>query len=58
MSEAMIRMRSGHRAVDIASWKGKAYPMPPHLRKEDGLTEGASSPVPQWKHRWRVEGGA
>ncbi|CAE7947537.1 TNXB [Symbiodinium sp. KB8] len=45
VSEAMIRMRSGHRAVDIASWKGKAYPMPPHLRKEDGLTEGASSPV-------------
>ena len=41
VSEAMIRMRSGHRVVDIASWEGTTYPVPPHLCKEYGLTEGA-----------------
>ena len=41
-SEAMIRMRSGHRVVDIASWKtGDSFPVPPHLSSEFGLTEGA-----------------
>ena len=41
VSEAMIRMRSGHRVVDIASWEGTTYPVPPHLCKEYGLTDGA-----------------
>ena len=43
-SEAMTRMRSRHRVVDIASWKkgdSFCFPVPPHLSSEFGLTEGA-----------------
>ncbi|CAE7436187.1 RE1 [Symbiodinium necroappetens] len=41
VSEQMQRLRSGHRVVDIASWRGGDFPTPPHLKEEFGLTNGA-----------------
>ena len=41
VSEPMLRLKSGHRAVDIAVWRGGSFPTPPHLKEEFGLTEGA-----------------
>ena len=39
VSEPMLRLKSGHRAVDIAAWRGGSFPTPPH--EEFGLTDGA-----------------
>ena len=41
VSEPMQRLRSGHRVVDIAAWRGGEFPTPPHLQEEFGLTKGA-----------------
>ena len=39
--ESMQRLRSGHRTVDIASWKGGTFPVPQDLCEEYGLTKDA-----------------
>ena len=41
VSEPMQRLRSGHRIVDVADWPGGAFPVPPHLKEELGLEDGA-----------------
>ncbi|CAE7224945.1 RE2 [Symbiodinium sp. CCMP2592] len=41
VSEPMLRLKSGHRAVDIAAWRGGTFPTPHHVKEEFGLTDGA-----------------
>ena len=40
VSEAMMRMKSGHRLV-ASGWKGGKFPVPPDLRKEFHPKDGA-----------------
>ena len=40
-SVEMIRLGSGHRIIDVASWSGKTFPVPDQLRAEFQLKAGA-----------------
>ena len=37
----MIRLWSGHRIIDVASWSGKSFPVPDQLKTEYQLQSGA-----------------
>ena len=37
----MMRLKSGHRTVDVAKWFGEVFPVPEQVRDQYGLCEGA-----------------
>ena len=39
--DKMLRLKSGHRTVDVTKWDGGLFPVPPQVREQYGLSEGA-----------------
>ena len=54
--DRMMRLKSGHRTVDVAKWFGEVFPVPEQVRDQYGLCEGKGLSTfdapPQWKHTW------
>ena len=39
--DKMLRLKSGHRTVDVTKWDGGLFPVPLQVREQYGLSEGA-----------------
>eukprot|EP00434_Breviolum_minutum_P029882 symbB.v1.2.026423.t1/scaffold2638.1/size74318/2 len=39
--DKMLRLRSGHRVVDISRWDGQPFPVPQEVQDKYGISEGA-----------------
>ena len=39
--DKMVRLRSGHRVVDISKWDGQPFPVPQEVQDKYGISEGA-----------------